>query len=483
MATFLQPTIDKGSDMVHDFLCSTCKDKKLDESAEYYCESCVKFFCGKCIDLRGQLYTKHSPHGRGDMKNWPVAKKVEDFLLKCDVHKEENNDMFCKDHGQLCCNKCVFMNHRTCTTVMLLSALLKNTSIDLKQVSVTIQTTLAKLKELQDNQEASIRSVQSSYDEQLHKIQETRKNIIAALNKLEKKTLREMKDTLIKLQAPLNSDIDKCATLRGELKQLGDAIHNISDKSKQELSLIASIKCQVKIQQFEKYQKENFVEVKSSIIFQPNFEIVQYLSKLSELGRIEHSIQTFGKSEYDVHLGDSNDSKCSIRDICVLPDGHVLIADLGNSKIKLLKQQYQLVSNCRLSGQPWGMSVITPTEVGVTVGSKVKFIKVNNCQLVKVRNLKLQHECIGIAYDEGDLFVPSGTARFKYTLSGKLVSKLHEDKSDKYTVLRCAVSPTGGKLYITNRSQHKLLTLARDGSVLAIFMDPELQWPTNVLGD
>ena len=70
---------------------------------------------------------------------------------------------------------------------MLLSELVKNTSTDLKQVSVTIQTTLAELKELQDNQEASILSVQSSFDEQLHKIQDTREEIIAALNMLEKK--------------------------------------------------------------------------------------------------------------------------------------------------------------------------------------------------------------------------------------------------------------------------------------------------------
>ncbi|KAH3701941.1 hypothetical protein DPMN_076939 [Dreissena polymorpha] len=26
----------------------------------------------------------------GDMKKWPVSKKVEEFLLKCDVHKEEH---------------------------------------------------------------------------------------------------------------------------------------------------------------------------------------------------------------------------------------------------------------------------------------------------------------------------------------------------------------------------------------------------------
>ncbi|XP_052253209.1 uncharacterized protein LOC127859742 [Dreissena polymorpha] len=455
MATFSQPTIESGSDMVQDFLCSTCEEKKLEESADYYCESCVKFFCSKCIDLHSQLFTQHSPHGRGDMKKWPVAKKVEDFLLKCDVHKEENNDMFCKDHSQLCCNKCAILSHRTCKTVILLSDLVKNTPTDLKQVSVTIQTTLAQLKELQENQEDSIQSLLSSYFEQLHKIQEYRKKIIADLNKLEQKTMQELKDTLTKLQAPLERDIDKCSTLQDELKQLGEAIHDIGDKNKQELSLIASIKCKDKIQQFEKYQKENFVEVKSSISFQPNNEIVEYLSKLSGLGTLtvmqnpDKVMRMDGKSENDVCT--EGDYTCNIRDICVLSSGQVLVADNNNNKVKLLSQTYQVVSHCSVSDElNWleGICQITPSEFGIA----------------------------------GDLFVTSGTALFKYKLSDTctLVSKLHEDKSDKWTVSRCAVSPTGDKLYITSPDRHKLLTLAKDGSILATFMDPAVKFLTGL---
>ncbi|KAH3704174.1 hypothetical protein DPMN_079230 [Dreissena polymorpha] len=499
MATFSQSTIESGSDMVQDFLCSTCEEKKLGESADYYCESCVKFFCRKCIDLHSQLFTQHSPHGRGDMKKWPVAKKVEDFLLKCDVHKEEDNDMFCKDHSQLCCNKCAILNHRTCKTVILLSDLVKNTPTDLKQVSVTIQTTLAQLKELQENQEDSIQSLLSSYFEQLHKIQKYRKKIIADLNKLEQKTMQELKDTLTKLQAPLERDIDKCSTLQDELKQLGEAIHDIGDKNKQELSLIASIKCKDKIQQFEKYQKENFVEVKSSISFQPNNEIVEYLSKLSGLGMTltvmqnpDKVIRMDRKSEYDVHT--EGELKCSIRDICVLSSGQVLVTDVVNNNIKLLSHTYQVVSHCSVSDSqlngPMGICQITPSEFGIAVSPKgrpgdvdfaqILFIKVNNSQLVKDRTLEFQHYCNSIVYQKGDLFVTSGNALFKYKLSDTctLVSKLHEDTSDEWTVARCAVSPTGDKLYIT--SPYKLLTLAKDGSILATFMDPAVKWLVGV---
>ena len=44
-----------------------------------------------------------------------------------------------------------------------------------------------------------------------------------------------------------------------------------------------------------------------------------------------------------------------------------------------------------------------------------------------------------------------------------------------FAVYKCAVSPTGDRLYITSYRQHKLLTLARDGTLLATLTDPALE--------
>ncbi|KAH3742128.1 hypothetical protein DPMN_048863 [Dreissena polymorpha] len=44
-----------------------------------------------------------------------------------------------------------------------------------------------------------------------------------------------------------------------------------------------------------------------------------------------------------------------------------------------------------------------------------------------------------------------------------------------FAVCKCAVSPTGDRLYISSFYQHKLLTLARDGTLLATYTDPALR--------
>ena len=47
-----------------------------------------------------------------------------------------------------------------------------------------------------------------------------------------------------------------------------------------------------------------------------------------------------------------------------------------------------------------------------------------------------------------------------------------------FAVDKCAVSPTGDRLYITSYyPQNKLLTLARDGTLLATYTDPALERP------
>ncbi|KAH3895983.1 hypothetical protein DPMN_020152 [Dreissena polymorpha] len=46
-----------------------------------------------------------------------------------------------------------------------------------------------------------------------------------------------------------------------------------------------------------------------------------------------------------------------------------------------------------------------------------------------------------------------------------------------FAVWKCAVSPTGDRLYIISPEQNKLLTLARDGTLLATYTDPALHGP------
>ncbi|XP_052224850.1 uncharacterized protein LOC127840472 [Dreissena polymorpha] len=175
-----------------------------------------------------------------------------------------------------------------------------------------------------------------------------------------------------------------------------------------------------------------------------------------------------GKSKHNVFIP-SDSYKCIIKAICVLPDGKVLVADSGNQKVKLLNQQYQVVSHCGVTAGPWDMCVITPSEVAVSVYHGIQFITVNKTQLVPGRKVQLEHDCKGIAHHQMDLFITSRKALYKYSLSGNLVCILYEDVSGPYTgqVLVCA-ELSSNVLQVGWEGQSKLTTLAtwEDGLLL-----------------
>ncbi|KAH3842485.1 uncharacterized protein LOC127876453 [Dreissena polymorpha] len=486
-----------SSDLMMDYSCDACKEKHIDESAVSFCKTCTKLFCGKCINLHSQLYEKHVSFGRGDMNQWPLSKTTEEFLQICEIHKDETLKMFCQDHSQLCCTNCVLLSHRQCNGVTLLSKTVKSHSADLQQLAVKIGTILEELKQLRSSREDSIKSVEDSFREQLQEVRDVRQKLNAALDELENVTMKELEDMRTALQAALKIDVDNCNRLKDELKQLSEAVHGLADKSMEELSFIAAMKCLAKIQETETYLKDNCVNMECSIIFKSNNDIEKHLLKHLGLGRVVEGSQSLalklnqdkvitwkGKSKHVVLILTDSSQTCKITGICSLPSGQIVIADQENKRVKLLDQQYNVVSHCNLSGFLRDICHITCNDMAVTAEegqtSSVQFISVCKGQLVNNRKFQLQHDIAGIVHHQGALYITSRTALYHYTLTGRLVKKIYEDLSGGDTVWKCAMSPMGDRIYVINSDHHKLLTLSPDGTLISTFTDPELVHPWGV---
>ncbi|XP_052253921.1 uncharacterized protein LOC127860121 isoform X1 [Dreissena polymorpha] len=466
--------------LVRDYDCGGCESRQIYISADYFCSTCTKFFCRTCIDPHDKIYSNHSKYGRRETNRWPLTKTMEDLLMNCAVHKEKKLKMFCQDHSQLCCTDCVLLNHRQCTNMTLISEAVKTQSFDMQQLSNNLQTIVKELKEFKSKQKASLQSIEKSCNEKLQEINDLRKKLNAALDALEKTTLKELDKIKTTMLTSKNNDLDNCRRMKDDLHTLGEAVNCLCDKSEKEMEFIASKICLEKIQESESYLKENTVKVQSSIVFQANTDIEQYLSKWSCLGRIVDIMQSFTvqrKSEYTVRIQSDFYQDFQIIGICSLPSGQVIVADFRNKKVKLLDQHYNMIRHCDVSGNPQDICQITSSEVAVTFNKNVQFISVSNGQLVNGRKFSVQHYVKGIAHLKGELYITSGTALYHYTLTGSFVKKLYEDAGDSVRVFKCSVSPAGDRIYVTNHRQHKLLTLATDGTLISTFTDPELQNP------
>ncbi|KAH3727577.1 uncharacterized protein LOC127852881 [Dreissena polymorpha] len=480
MATGSLSSVPKRLRMVEDFSCTCCLEQNLTESADIYCEQCLRFYCKKCVILHSQLFTKHMTCGREDFKKWPVSKAVEDFLRKCEVHADESLTQFCHDHGQLCCSACVGTIHSQCSKVTPINELTNTQPTYLQGLSVELETVLGEIKNLQISQEASVKSLQGTYKEhgalmieqmrgnlntnidecgnssvgtsggnEQYLKEEMCRSVVSIMNEFDNitaKELNEMKAEVISIKGSVTSSIHKCTSLHNDLSQFYEIVQKIGDHK--QLCLIASIKCKHIIQQ-----------------------------ALTLLGKSGKAFNVQSNTEHNVRIPSDSD-ECCISGICVLPDGQALVVDWKNQNVKLLNQQYQVVSHWDVNARPVVICLITPSEVAVAVNDhvskihEVQFITVNQGKLVPGRKFQLQHECRGIEHHQGDLFVISSEELYKYTLNGKQVCSLY--RSFEYEVDKCAVSPTGDRLYITSPEQNKLLTLARDGTLLATYTDPAI---------
>ncbi|KAH3794823.1 hypothetical protein DPMN_148362, partial [Dreissena polymorpha] len=370
-----------------------------------------------------------------------------------------------------------------CRKVTQISELTNSQPTGLEGLSVELETVLGEIKTLQISQEASIQSLQRTYKEHREVMieqmccnlntyidecdnnsvgtsggneqylkEEMCRSVLFIVNEFDNitaKELNEIREEVISMTGSVTSSIHKCTSLHNDLSQLLEIVQKIGDNK--ELCLIANIKCKHIIQQ-----------------------------ALTLLGKSGKALNLQIITEHNVRIP-SDKVVCDIRGICVLPDGQVLVVDWNNDNVKLLNQQYQVVSHWDVKAKPLDICLITPSEVAVAVNTsnihEVQFITVNQGKLVSGRKFQLQHECRGIGHHQGDLFVTSGQELYKYSLNGKLICRLYQDRSADWTVDKCAVSPTGDRLYIISYWQHKLLTLARDGTLLATYTDPALWRP------
>ncbi|KAH3854875.1 hypothetical protein DPMN_097433 [Dreissena polymorpha] len=325
------------------------------------------------------------------------------------------------------------VHFRECKKVSPISELTDTQSTALQRLSVELETVQREINSLLSSHEAKFRSLHGTFKEhQEFMIEQMRYNInttidywghsslgrsdgkehyikekmcmsvLSILNEFDNSSMKELKEMEAELKSihvSITSSMNKCTGLQNDLKQFYEIIQKIWDNK--EICFIASMKCEHKIQK-----------------------------ALSVLGKSGKMFTVQGKSEHTV----SDSDTCVIIAICVLPDGQVLLADWDYKKVKLLDQQYQVVSHLVVQADPKDMCLITPSEVAVTVDDnsnthEVQFITVTKSQLVTGRKFQLQHECKGIAHHLGDLFICSGTALHKYSLSGKLVLTLYEDIS------------------------------------------------------
>ena len=317
---------------------------------------------------------------------------------------------------------------------------------------------------------------------------ELRQEINVMLDDIERKTRQQMNTLKKRINRAIQSDIASYRSLQNELTKL---THEIKEKQKYaKVSAFTQFKkCEGKMADAELLLR-SMIREPYRIKFTPTTTLQGLLSSMESFGvfestpsipdNVEQVYTVANGEEYPINTSSDN-AQCRITGISKLANGYTVLADNTNYSLKLMDFQYKLVADKDLKGPPQDVCQVGNAEVAVSVWSadkhSIQFFVVSDKQLVRRRYIELDHDCCGLAYNHGNLYVGSLSAIYLYSVSGCLLKQLYRRKTGN--VCRFAISDKGDRIYVTIKG-YSLITLDRSGNQLCQLQDKELAFSTGV---
>ncbi|KAH3792784.1 hypothetical protein DPMN_146283 [Dreissena polymorpha] len=309
------------------------------------------------------------------------------------------------------------------------------------QIHTTYESLMERLEDTMKMGEQNIKYLNRMYEKVLEEIVDARRQINEQLDQRQQNTERKLRDLHSTLKKSLEFVTKYCVQSSSMMKG-----YNIKEihKTSPERSFIMYRKCLDQTDYADLFFRD--ATKNEDIAFHLNTDLEKFLRSSTDFGLIASQetvshylsdpnkvVSIMEKSQYDARI--TTDKYVSyITGICKSSNGDLLIADGANNCVKLLNRAYTMIEQIQLPTSPMSMCNMSPNEMAVSVCNddsvnEIHFLRVKKGRMEKINRLQLNHRCYGIAIHKGDLFVTSGTAVYQYTMTGRQVKTLYEDKS------------------------------------------------------
>ena len=192
------------------------------------------------------------------------------------------------------------------------------------------------------------------------------------------------------------------------------------------------------------------------------------------------------KSRKEVNVGTDGDKKGPwISGCTVMPNGHVVLCDRRNERIKLLDDSFAITGHLELSG-PWDVSVIDTSNVIVSLLDKKQLEKVQVFPRMKaVSTIKLDKACWGVVVFREEIYVchtgPGHGEVSVLDLQGNIKRRLGTNLfTHPYYI---TVSVSGEKVFVADSWTGTITCMAPSGSVIYTYKDNDIRDPRGLISD
>ncbi|XP_052080121.1 uncharacterized protein LOC127718193 [Mytilus californianus] len=414
--------------------CGPCGyDDRITE-ARRWCTTCKEGLCENCenADIENKILSDHEVISIKDYR------KIENVSISevCDLHAE-TLEWFCKPHEKALCMVCVQSNHKSCSDVISIHFASKNArqSTAFSDLVESIDGTLSNLKMCIKNRESAAKGTEKQKIEIKNMVFETRTRIIAHLDMIEKKLLRELELTSCSCKSEYTKILQKLKSAEKKLTKLREQTLQFSSDIQVFLGTVQGKRLVIN----ETNSIEKVVRASKNYEIKVDFDcLMKKLSKeLQDFGQVQVTenspqldfrnsninqdqvgitVPTSGEisdiqlqlvKSFKISMKDKN-IKIDITSCVMLFNGHLLMANFAKKYLIEYSDDGKHVRDIQVSDKPCCIAVIDPCRIVVTYGT-AQFLEIMNNFTFKVeKKISLQACATWLSQTNGKLYVVVG---------------------------------------------------------------------------
>ncbi|XP_069132442.1 tripartite motif-containing protein 2-like [Argopecten irradians] len=471
--------------------CDPCKKRSVvNVAATVWWKEYNRFLCDNCLHkvqnaIDDDLTLIEVKSGQKFIP--PIA--TTSIYNYCPKHKKEM-DLFCEDHQSVCCSTCIAVTHRRCEEVTTLSEHGEKvrSSTQLQDMRSGLQNVAADMESLTEFIKTQTKHLDDGKDDVLKLMTDLRKRIDARLDKLQRDITDEVVTTYQEEKQKLDDMLHKCERMSKGIRTT-QALSESDFMDTDDMQIVSVLQrgnmeiksCKEIITQISK----SLTNVEISLDCDDKFLVDEEALILGRV-KVVRSLAEVPIKLPEKHLHSANVkevaklciktatdvNRCQATGMVYLPNGHIVLADFGNKKVKLFKENGELVDELTLKGKPWDLCLVDNNTVAVSMGTKrlISMINMTSSKLSMISgdDIDTGKQCDGITYKDGQFMVSTGYSsnRDIYSvMEGQEVNVLHTPSAKPYyLVYDPTTSDVIVSLHTNTEGDTVLYRLSSDGT-------------------
>ena len=327
-------------------LCDSCSFRGFENPADSYCPVCTEYLCMSCVEIHGSLKATRGHELVQMVKSAKVGERrkgpVKSVMI-CDIHRSEIVTEFCGTHEIAICRLCKKAKHRQCNTKELSEAAEERRN-EVQNFIVDINSLFSDFEKMKNSRQSDKNQLFETTTRSRANIKTIKEEIIKWVEKLEKKTIEEVRRTEKEMLSKINNHIAVAEDIMNQLKYVKTEFEEIgSDCSVAAFVLKAKTKQQ--IQEGRELKQEIEKEINPFTCgFRKSETLLRHMSEISSLGTIE--IEETCPIDFTDFVGETKEQCISVQSSwvsgCVfMPNGRLVFCDKTNESVKVLRTDFQ----------------------------------------------------------------------------------------------------------------------------------------------